>query len=148
MSRNGFGSAAGLGQYGEYKNVTFAGGAGTGAIGTVALFTVTGSVFVNLAVVCTGDLTSGAGATIEVGVASSTSHIIAQTIAANLASGEIWHDATPDSDIEAGAVLASRLIGGGADIILTVATDNVSTGSLAVQAWWTPITAGASVVAA
>ena len=148
MSRNAFGSAAGLGQYGELKTVTFAGGAGTGAIGTVSLFTVTGSALVNLACVCTSNLVGQAGATVEVGIAGSTATIIAQTVAANVDAGEIWHDNSPDSDIEAAGVLASYIVAGGADIILTVGTGNVSTGALSFQAWWTPITAGASVTAA
>jgi len=148
MSRNVYGSAAGLGQCGEYKNVTFAGGAGTGAIGEVNLFTVSGAVLVNLACVCTGDLTGQAGATVEVGISGSTAAIIAQTLAANLAEGEIWHDNSPDAHIEAGTVLASYIVSDSEAIILTVGTGNVSTGSLAVQAWWTPITAGASVTAA
>ena len=148
MSRNAFGSAAGLGQYGEYKNVTFAGGAGTGAVGTVSLFTVTGSVLLNMVCVCSGSLTGQAGATVEVGIAGATATIIAQTLAANIDNGEIWHDNSPDSDIEAGGVMASYIIAGGADVILTVGVGNVSSGSLAIQAWWTPITVDGAVAAA
>ena len=148
MSRNTFGSAAGLGQYGEYKNVTFAGGAGTGAIGEVDLFTVTGSVLLNMVCVCSGSLTGQAGATIEVGISGSTAAIIAQTLAANLINTEIWHDNSPDSKIEAGGVMASYIISGGEDVILTVGTGNVSSGSLAIQAWWTPITVDGAVAAA
>lgn len=148
MTRNAFGSAAGLGQYGEYKNVTFAGGAGTGAIGTVDLFTVSGAVIFNMACVCTGDLVGQAGATVEVGISGSTAAIIAQTLAANMVEGEIWHDNSPDAHIEAASVLSSFIVSDSETIILTVGTGNVSSGSLAMEMWWAPITVGASVEAA
>ena len=96
MSRNIFGSAAGLGQYGEQKSVTFTGGAGAGATGTVDLFTVTGSVLFRMACVCSAPLTSPGAATVEVGITGSTAAIIAQTTATNIIAGEIWHDNSPD----------------------------------------------------
>lgn len=148
MSRNVFGSAAGLGQQGEYKAVTFTGGAGAGAVGTVSLFTVTGSVLFRMACVCTANLTSPGAATVEVGITGATATIIAQTLATDIDAGEIWHDATPDSDIEAGTVIADFVVANGNDVFMTVGTANVSTGTLLFQSWWTPITAGATVAAA
>ena len=148
MSKNTFHSAAGLGEYGEHKSVTFNGTTGAGEAGEIDLFTVTGGVIIRLACICTTSLTSGAGATVEVGISGSTAAFIAQTTAVDIDGGEIWHDATPDAEIEATTVMADYILGNGNDIILTVATDNVSTGVLQFQAWWTPITSGASVVVA
>ena len=61
------------------KTVTFTGGAGAGAVGSVAVFTITGRVWVDvtgLSVFCTTDLVDAGGgspATLALGVTGNTS---------------------------------------------------------------------------
>ena len=140
-------NAGGFGSYLTYETVAFDGGAGSGAVGTVGLFTVTGAVLLRLVCVCTETLVEGVGGgTVEVGIAGDTADLIAQTVSANIAAGEVWHDAAPDSEIEDISVMADRVIGDGNDLILTVAGQDVDDGTLAFAAFWTPVTAGARVV--
>ncbi len=138
------------------KTLTFAGGT-PNAVGDhdgsgdpATLFTVTGDVVVKLIAVCTTDLTFGANATIEVGTAGSTASIIAQTNLTTqaLAAREIWHDATPDAEIEAVSVFKEMFITDGNDIVLTVGTDNVTAGVIVFYLYWYPVSTTGMVVAA
>ena len=96
--------------------------------------------------VCTDTLVEGVGGgTVEVGIAGGTPNLIAQTVSTAILTGEVWHDNSPDSDIEDISVMAGRVIADGADIILTVGAQAVTDGTLAFTAFWTPITAGAQV---
>ena len=130
------------------KTVTFAGGTtndmgdydGTG--NPYTLFTVTGTVLLRLLAKCTTNL-AGASATLEVGTALSTAGLIAQSTATDIDANEIWHDATPDSSIEATTVLAQKLVS--QDVIQTVATANITGGVIEYTAIWYPLSAGASV---
>ena len=130
------------------KSVSFDGGVGSGQVGTVALFTVTGAVAFYITAICTETLVGAA--TIEVGTAGSTAGIIAQVADATaLLTGEIWYDATPTTVLD--TIANGRLgyiIGDGADIILTVGAANVTDGTIVFQVWYTPLTVGATVVAA
>ena len=115
------------------KTMTFAGGTtndpgdydGTGNPAT--LFTVTGSVRFRLVAVCTTVL-AGASATLEVGTTKSTANIIAQTTATDIDADEIWHDNAPDNNVETAATIVENVLGGGQDIIQTVATANITSG--------------------
>ncbi len=139
-------NAGGFGSYLAYQTIAFDGDAGSGAVGTVNVFTVTGAVLLRLVCVCTETLVEGVGGgTIEAGIAGDTADVIAQTVSANIAVGEVWHDAAPDSAIEDISVMADRVIGNGNDLILTVAGQDVTDGTLAFAVFWTPVTAGASV---
>ena len=65
--------------------------------------------------------------------------------------GEVWHDGTPDSGNELWSVTtvtAERILANGQDIIATIGAQNVTDGTLVFTAFWTPLTAGALVVAA
>ena len=143
-----FKEAKPFGTYRAMKTVEFDGGAGSGAVGTVNLFTVTGAVFAFLTCYCTEDLTeAGATATVEVGTSASTAAIIAQTNAVNIDTGEIWFDASPAA-IEVNSSYGGSLIAGGDDIILTVGTQNVTDGTLVFNCFWTPLSADGAVAAA
>jgi hypothetical protein len=107
------------------KTLTFA-GATPNAIGDfdgtgnpADLFTITGDVIIKLVAVCTTSLTFAANATIEVGIGGG-SGIIATTdlTVEGLAAREIWHDATPDSEIELLSVRKEMIITDGNDIQL------------------------------
>ncbi|MFA5377150.1 MAG: hypothetical protein WC455_15470 [Dehalococcoidia bacterium] len=138
------------------KSVTFAGATGN-AIGDhdgtgdpATLFTVTGDVIVKIIAVCTTDLTFAANATIEVGTAAATGAIIATTDLTTqaLAAREIWHDATPDAEIEALSVSKDFIVTDGNDIVLTVGVANVNTGVIVFYCYWTPLSTTGLVVAA
>lgn len=130
------------------QTVAFDGGADSGAVGTVALFTVTGSVFVYVIAICIENLTeAGATATVEVGIAGITAGLISQTNAVNIDNGEVWLDNSPAA-MEVFSSIGGGFIASGADIILTVGAQNVDDGTLAFYCFWTPLAAGSTVVAA
>jgi hypothetical protein len=133
------------------KLMTFAGGTandpgdydGTGNPAT--LFTITGTVLLRILAKCTDSLT-GASATIEVGTALLTTGMIPLTTATEIDVNEIWHDATPDSSLEATTVLTQQIVA--QDIIQTVRTANITGGSIKYTALWYPLSADGNVVAA
>jgi hypothetical protein len=127
----------------ESKAITYVAGT-TGAVDATTLFTVTGTVIATVFAVCSSDLISGGSATIEVGIAGNTASLIAQTTATGIDSGEIWVD-TSSATIEA---LPSDKIIAGTDIIQTIATATLTGGTLTYYCQWTPVSSGASVVAA
>lgn len=131
------------------KTVTFDGGAGSGAVGIVNLFTVTGGVDVSIEAFCTTLLTeAGATATIEVGIAGNTAFIIAQTDAVDIDANEIWHDATPDSTIELTSDASKEVTIHGSDIIATIGAQNVTAGVIIFSMLYTPRTSDGLVEAA
>lgn len=129
------------------KTVTFDGAAGSGAIGTVDLFTVTESVMVKIIGVCSTNLV-GATATLEVGVTGSTAGLIAQTTATLVTANELLHDATPDSPIELSSVMVENIVGNGLDIFATVATANITAGVIKFICLWKPLTWNGNIISA
>lgn len=126
----------------------FDGNPGAGEAGSGHdLFLVTGSVVVRIICVCTENLAVSNGATVEVGIAGNTAVIIAQTTASAIDAGEIWHDASPDAEIEALGVWAQYIIAGGTDIIMTVANAHITDGTLVFSCFWTPLVDGSTVIA-
>ncbi len=107
----------------------------TGAATAHTLFTVTGSVLVNVWAECSVDVTgSGTG---EVGVAGNTAALIAQTTGTAIDAGEVWQNNTPTVGI--GAVLGnSKPITNGLDILLTIGTDTLTAGTVTFFCLWRP----------
>ncbi|GAH46928.1 unnamed protein product [marine sediment metagenome] len=139
----------GIAAYRTLQTAEFTAGAGTGNVGTFALFTVTGSVIVRIIAECTDTLVEGVGGgTIEIGITGDTATIIAQTVCTTIAANEIWHDATSDADIEALSVMADFIIVNGMDIFATIAGQNVTDGTLVFHCFWTPLGSTGNVVAA
>ncbi len=130
-----------------YKTVAFDGGAGSGGIGSVALYTVTGAVRVKITAICTETLVGAA--TLECGIAGSTAGIIAQIAdATDLIAGELWYDATPTTKIDTEAVdNLEFVLGDGQDLLLTIGAANITDGTIAFKVRWEPLTSGATVVA-
>lgn len=122
----------------------YTGAAGLGAQGAATLFTVTGDIIGTLIAVCSEDL-AGALATIEAGIAGNTAALIAQTTATNIDVGEIWVDTGP-ATIE--SVPADKIIAAGTDVIETIATADITDGTLIYYLIWAPLSADANVVAA
>jgi len=120
----------------------------TGAQAAYTQFTVTGTVLVEVFGVCQTDL-AGAGATVELGIAGNTAALIAQTTGTDVDQYYTWQDATPEAN--PGAVdLTSRsfVITNGADIIMTLGTADLTAGVIDFFCLWSPLSIGASVVAA
>lgn len=126
------------------KTIAYTGATGLGAQGATTLFTVTGDVIASVFAVCSEDL-AGATATIEVGVSADTASFIAQTTATNIDNGEVWVDTIPGKNQP---VPADQVIAGGADIIETIATADITNGTLTYYCLWVPLNASSSVVAA
>jgi hypothetical protein len=126
----------------ETKSITYL-TATTGATGATTLFTVTGTVIVNIFGVCTVDLT-GASATLEVGIAGNTAALIALTVGTTIDAGEIWTATSPPTVV---AVGTDKIISG-TNIIQTIATAAVDTGAITYYCNWTPISSNGNVVAA
>ena len=127
------------------KSMTFAGatvgdpGEYDGAGNPATLFTVSGLVIIRLFAYCTTTLT-GASATLEIGTTDSTAALIAQTTGTDIDKGEIWHDATPDIDLEASTIATEYIMcGTESNIIQTVATADVTAGALDYVCCWYPI---------
>lgn len=130
------------------KTAAFTAGAGTGDIGTFALFTVTGTVKFSIIATCSETLVGAA--TLECGITGDTAGIIAQIADATaLAAGEIWFDATPTTSIDtvANAEL-SYVLGNGQDIFLTIGAANITDGTIDFNIVWWPLNATGSIVAA
>lgn len=140
-----------IGPFVASKTMTFAGGTandpgdydGTGNPAT--LFTVTGTIKCKLLAICSTNL-AGATATLEIGTTASTAGLIAQSTATDIDATEIWHDATPDSSVEASSVLVEKIVSD--DIIQTVGTANITSGVITYTLFWYPLTEGATVTAA
>lgn len=115
---------------------------------TISLFTVTGRVLVvSLAPFCTEDLVSAGGGTLQLGVTGNTTAMIAATTATDIDSGDVWVDATPAVGAEAlPSALGPVLVN--ANIIATVATADITDGTIEFDCLWLPMSAGASLVAA
>jgi len=111
----------------------------------VTLLTVTGTVEMSIIAVCETSLT-GASATIELGTAITTAGILAQAVGTTLIVNEIWHDGTPDASVELTSVTKRNIVN--QDVILTVATANVTAGVIRFIVKWAPISNDGNVVVA
>lgn len=126
------------------KAITFA-ELTTGVVGATTLFTVDGCVAVRVWGVCGATLVGAA--TLEVGISGATAIVLAQIAnATDLATDEIYTDATPTTKVEA---MPSRLIiGNGQDIIQTIGSTALTAGQITYYCVWSPISADGNVVAA
>lgn len=132
----------GMASYRAKKELTF-----SNSTGTVNLFTVTGDVIVKVVAICKTNLASAAAANFEMGVSGDTDAMIASTLATDVDANEIWHDTTPDSNIEAFSTIREYIISNGDDIALTLSAQ-IDSGAITFYCFWTPLSDGASVVAA
>ena len=124
------------------KSLTFA-----NDTGTVNLFTVTGDVHVVVIPICKTNVASGAAGSIELGVSGDTDAMIASTLGTDIDANEIWIDAGPNSNIEAGSTGLDYYISNGDDIILTLSAQ-IDSGAIDFTCFWYPISSDGNVVAA
>lgn len=132
------------------KTLAFTGATGLGDLETgnpITLFTVTGAVHIDdFTAYCTETCVSAGGGGLSVGTASDGDGLIALIGATNIAAGDFWMG---------GAALPSGTCGSSStqgsstsvhskvlaeNIILTVATADVTDGTIVFDVWYTPIT--------
>ncbi len=121
----------------------------TTANSPITLYTVTGSILCRLRGVVGGtQLTSTAGTgTAAAGVATATTVLLPTTTAngtTNFVANAAWVDSTPAVLAEAEAAATWVLLTG--NIILTIATNNMTAGAVNLYLDWVPVSAGATVV--
>lgn len=116
------------------KAVTFT-ATGDGAVGTVTIATVTGGVIILQGGVLCTTLLTGNGI-LELGTASNTAGLIAQTTGTDIDADEWWQDASPELRIS--PAIVNQLIS--QDIILTVSSDTITAGVLEFLFYWLPMT--------
>lgn len=116
----------------------------TGATGATTLFTVTGTVALRLFGVVSGTDVTGFG-TIEAGIAGNTAALLAQTTGTALDVGEVWIDNAP-ATVE--PLPALQIIGAGQDVIQTIGTDTLDSGTLTYYCLWFPISNDGQITAA
>lgn len=122
------------------KTITFDGSAGSGAVGTVLVGTVTGEVVIKRIIpYCTTDLTqASATATASLGVTSKAALFIASTTATAIDANEFWVDSGPDPNgIAIPAALKDIAITD--NIIITVGSQAINGGVLEFDIVWEPI---------
>ena|SRR3990167_8243429 len=126
------------------KTITFDGSAGSGAIGQVTVFTVTGINYVQrLIPYCTVDLVSATG-TISLGRAAAVTALLGVTTAADLDANEYWLSTTPGSGfIALPAALKDSIYA--TDVTIDVLTLGISAGAIIFYIEYIPISAGAVI---
>ncbi len=122
-------------------------------IDTHDIFEVTGDVLVRcFGTVQTGLTSTGNTGTLELGVEENTAVLIAQTIvegvATRLDAGDVWTGATSNRKALAVGNADWFIIAGGADIVLTVATNDMTAGAMTIYCEWVPLSANGNVVPA
>lgn len=121
------------------KTVTFTGAAGLGAVGNLPLFTLTGQVLLQAVVPFGVTTLVGAAATIALGVAGSTSLLIAATVATTITTGLYWLTTTPIIGLAVPALLTNVAIN--ASIVGTIAVAAITGGVLRVDVLYLPLSA-------
>lgn len=128
------------------KSQTFSNVAGSGAVGTIDLFTVTGLVYAKVVGICNTDLVGAA--TLEVGVTGSTALSLAQIAnATTLDAGEIYANATAAAYVAVSDTVPPENLVTTA-IFATVGTTNITAGQVDFYCIWRPISTDGNVVAA
>ena len=134
--------AGGMGGGVATKTLTFT----NDGAGTLALFTITGDVIVKIIATCGTLVASAAAANVEVGIPADTDGIISTTVATDIDAGEVWHDATPDSGLEALSTMREYIIANGADIGIKL-SGQVDSGVITFHCIWTGLNGGIVVAA-
>lgn len=133
------------------KEITFD-GATSDAIGDkdgtqnpLTLLTVTGLVEMTIIARCSTNLVGAAA--IQLGTATTIAGLIAQVAdAEDIDAKDIWHDATPDASIELTSVAKRNLVA--EDVILTIATADITAGVIKFFVRWAPISSDGNVIVA
>ena len=117
---------------------------------TYTIYTVTGNVLMCVAGLCQTLLDSAGAPTIELGITGNTAALIAQTTAKDLDADETWQDAVPEANpgiIDLFGGSRQFVVANGADVILTVATADLTAGVVDFHAFWMPLSSNGNVAA-
>lgn len=128
-----------------YKAFTPTGVAGNGAVGTVNIFTITGTVLCRAAGMGIVDLVSAGGGTVALGISGNANAFITATTATDIDAGEGWVDATPSTGEN---LVAQHKIMKDVTVVITVATGDVTAGQTDLYMLWRPLSPGAKILAA
>lgn len=124
----------------------------TTAASPLTLFNVTGDVMVSVFGVVQGTAITSTGSTgtLEIGTTEDTNGLLGTTTAngTQFAATDVWVDTSPANDVEALPAARWFIIGGGADIILTIAANNMTAGSMNYYCFWIPLSDNALVESA
>lgn len=116
----------------------------------ITLFTVTGDVLINVGGVVTTALNStGNTGTLAVGVSGLTGALIAATTVDGTklhTAGFTWTDTNGNQRAFAMPGTTGWYLVSGSNIILSIATNSMTSGGMTLYAIWIPLSAGASVV--
>jgi len=122
------------------KTITFDGAAGSGAVGSVNVATVTGRILLlEASLHCTTALAGGGS--ISFGVTGNTAALIASTTGTDIDAGEFWADTTPEAAVS-DAIVNKNI---SADMLFTIITDTITAGVIEVSLFWLPYSNGAKV---
>lgn len=125
----------------QSKAITYVAGT-TGAIGTTTLFTVTGTVAMNVWAICSVDLT-GTGS-MSVGVAGSTAALCTAQTASSITAHKVWQGA----NLAIATNVGTNQYITDQSVIQTIGTSTATAGTLTYYCTWVPISADGAVVAA
>lgn len=121
----------------------------TTANSPVTIFTVTGDVLITCVGAVTTPLTSTANTgTLALGVSGSTGGIIAATTIDGTklhTANFVWADNTGNTKIIALPSTSGWFLVSNSNIILTIATNNMTAGGMTLYGIWIPLSSGASV---
>lgn len=127
------------------KTITFDGNAGTGAIGNVPIFTVTGQVLLHIMAPLATVTLAGATATLALGVTGNTALLIGATTATTITSGLLWTSTTPATGGAAAPAALTNVIVA-ANVVGTVATAAITAGAIRFDGLWLPLSADGNIV--
>lgn len=121
--------------------------------GTQTLFTVTGAVLCRVYGVASTLITSTAGTgTLAVGITATPTLYLGTTTAngtTNFIANSVWVDTAPTVLSKALAAINSQggwVLASNSNIILTIATNNMTAGGMTLYCDWIPVSASATVV--
>ncbi len=135
-----------FGDWGNYHNFIDYTFANPTIPGQKTILTVTGDVLLRIFGVCTTAVTTAAGVgTCSLGIAANVAFILPVIVGDLLAVREIWHDATPDSEIENLSSVRSVIITDGNDVTLDVLLANFTAGVIRFYYTWMPLSNDADV---
>ena len=138
------------------KTITFDGSAGSGAVGTITVFTITGRVLIHRVLAfCTAGLFGGASATLRCGGVLDTDGLFDQVIATTVDNNEWWQQANPlrglvslDGGHDGGQISSQVQKMTDEDVILSVGTQAIAGGTIIFDVWYEPVTDDGALVAA
>ena len=129
------------------KTFAFDGTSGNGAVGTAAIFSVSGEVRIKVFGVCAEDLT-GTGGNIHVGTNGSAESFVGSTVVTAIDVNEIWLDTSPGPDVDNYSNIPEKILVNGNDVIYQISGTAVTDGTIRFIAYWTPVSEDGSVSAA